>query len=136
MSLSRATAALLAGSGALLATGCVAALGLNEEKESAIDKLCNCDGLQLAVYGGSDKKQECVADLTHRLEIATEPTRAAWLQNYDAQCKGTCANWEACFRIEPTCRQPADSCTADPACCVGHCCNGKCSNQPCQDGGA
>lgn len=135
MSPARALAACLAGSVALLATSCVSALGLDEEKESAIDKLCNCPQLQVAVYGAEGTKQECVADLSRRLEIATEPTRAAWLQNYEAQCQGKCLEWQACFQKEPTCRQPADVCESDAACCAGSCCDGVCSNLPCQDGG-
>lgn len=122
----------MAGAYAWAMAGCVSALGLDEEKKDAVDRFCSCEHARL-LYGDTNPKAACVADLTSDLESATEPTRAAWMKNYEQNCAscpvGDSSIWLSCVKLKPTCARTGDLCKADfDSCCSPGVCSaeGKC----------
>ncbi len=110
---------------------CVSALGIDEERESAVTALCQC--ASGAPQKAFEEFDDCTRTVNSDLDSASAGTRAAWLNNFSKnnchECK-TPANYVMdCLRIEPTCKQLIESCTlvGGLPCCPGSVCkNGKC----------
>jgi len=86
---------------AMMTSGCVAMLGLDEDKRSVVEDYCRCDPVS-KIYGS---KAACLIELDRALKNATEPTRAHWLETYAASCT-ECTKWDTCFKLAPTCTGP------------------------------
>jgi hypothetical protein len=109
----------------LAGASCVGALGLDEKQTDAVERLCQCPDSQ-ALHGS---KSACVASVGHRLEIATEQTRAQWMTNFAKNC-GTCTNALECLGHAPTCQAITEPCLSTGTgleCCTGNCAEGKCA---------
>jgi hypothetical protein len=115
---------LLLTGAAVLAPGCTGVLGLNDEHSDPVAEVCSCDKVY-PLYGSAGA---CRAELGERLKLATESTRAQWMQRFTEHCTN-CTNPLECVSYPPTCRQTGEACAGDLAGSV--CCSKKCSNQKC-----
>ncbi|MEZ4226426.1 MAG: hypothetical protein R3B13_36105 [Polyangiaceae bacterium] len=104
---------------ALLGLGaCVSALGVDEERESAVESFCRClpDSAPVSY-------EDCVATLNGRLDSASSNTRANWLRNFaNNNCGVDCTQQllaKNCLGLEPTCGQIGDKCTVQVLPCCG-----------------
>lgn len=108
-------------------SGCVSALGVDEERESAVAALCQC----ISAGSGSpfDDIEDCQRTLNGRLDSSSAGTRAAWLKNFSERGCDQCKNFAgpqavaaACLRSAPTCALQLESCQKLP-CCNGTTCS-------------
>jgi hypothetical protein len=106
-----------------LAFGCVSIVGVSESDYlNAVEELCKCRPLGFA-YGST---VTCVSTLSARLSVASEATRAAWLDNYVKKCQlcGDVTSVE-CLRTPPTCVDTGNQCSKSEECCtLGNLCKG------------
>lgn len=110
------------GAAALVAllSSCASVLGVDDERRSAVDAVCEC----------YDDEQDCRKHISTRLDRALAADREAWLQNFhsDACGQGSCSQVSACLALEPTCGVQDDKCEDEFAlCCPGFTCvDGEC----------
>ncbi len=108
-------------------SGCVSALGVDEERESAVAALCQC------ISGGAGSAfndiDDCQRTLNGRLDSSSAGTRAEWLKNFSARGCDRCKDFSgpksieaACLRLAPTCALQIESCQNLP-CCSGTACS-------------
>jgi hypothetical protein len=101
---------------AVLASSCVSVLGLDEEHDSAVEKLCKCEAVAKLK---NDSYDECVAYFTKRLNAASEPARAKWMEMFDRECSKDCTRWASCVALPATCTLDSDCLDANCADCCG-----------------
>ncbi len=106
---------------------CVSALGIDEERQSAVTALCQCVSGPSKAFEDFD---DCARAFNSDLDSASAGTRAAWLQNFSEnschECKTPVDYVKECLRIEPTCRQSIETCNPGKSlpCCPGLSCSG------------
>jgi hypothetical protein len=105
---------------------CVSALGVDDERESAVAALCQC------ITGGGkafNDVDDCQRTLNGRLDGSSAGTRAAWLKNFSTQGCDRCKNFAGAQEIAVACLRLAPTCSLNPESCVSlPCCSGSCSN--------
>jgi len=107
---------VLTGTLALVATGCVGVLGLDEERKDAVGELCVC--VADSMFAGDDGL--CQRTVDARLRAAPPSVRQAWLDSFARSCSSCGATCDAVYLTPPTCTDGADECAVS-ACT--DCCN-------------
>jgi hypothetical protein len=116
-------AGVLALGAALAAASCSNVLGLDDEREDVVERMCTCP-VMIQQYGG---KPSCQSTLSTRLDTALPAVRQAWLEGYVAKCT-SCQDVVACLGAPPICRAKGSDCVGGFECCDKqlNCINGKC----------
>jgi hypothetical protein len=106
----------MTGMAALVATGCLAVLGLNDDKKDAVGELCACVADDL--FAGDVAL--CQRTVDTRLRTAPPTIRQTWLDSFSRSCSRCDATCKAVYLTPPSCTDGADECVVS-AC--SDCCN-------------